>query len=211
MQRARLGFLAVLILTGALAACSSGGGSDTSASTRTTARRNPTTSTGASPSTTAAAPSGGAQWTTYDRDAARTGVAPDGPPSAASVRRLWASATLDGDVYAQPLLVGDRVIVATENDTVYSLNASDGSVVWSTHLGQPVPATSLPCGDVDPVGITSTPVVDTAAGPRVRGRHDPARPAHALGPRPRDRATRRVDARRRARCGTRRAQPAQRR
>jgi PQQ-like domain len=47
---------------------------------------------------------------------------------------------------------------------VYSLNASDGSVVWSTHLGQPVPATSLPCGNIDPVGITSTPVVDTAAG-----------------------------------------------
>ena len=36
--------------------------------------------------------------------------------------------------------------------------------MWSTHLGQPVPATSLPCGDIDPVGITSTPVVDTAAG-----------------------------------------------
>lgn len=70
------------------------------------------------------------------------------------------SSTLDGDVYAQPLLVGGRVIIATENDTVYSLNAADGSVVWKQHLGEPVPGSSLPCGDVDPVGITGTPVID---------------------------------------------------
>jgi outer membrane protein assembly factor BamB len=70
------------------------------------------------------------------------------------------SSTLDGDVYAQPLLVGGRVIIATENDTVYSLNAADGSIVWKHHLGEPVPGSSLPCGDVDPVGITGTPVVD---------------------------------------------------
>src|SRR5262249_20304221 len=66
-------------------------------------------------------------------------------------------------VYAQPLIVGDRVIVATANDTVYALRASDGGVEWHTHLGDPVPASALPCGNVDPVGITSTPVVDGAA------------------------------------------------
>src|SRR4029077_3020268 len=32
------------------------------------------------------------------------------------------------------------------------------------NLGTPVPSSSLPCGNVNPVGITSTPVLDAAAG-----------------------------------------------
>jgi len=41
--------------------------------------------------------------------------------------------------------------------------AATGSVIWSSHVGTPVPATSLPCGDITPsVGITGTPVIDTA-------------------------------------------------
>ena len=79
------------------------------------------------------------------------------------MRNVWTSPTLDGDVYAQPLLAGSRVVIATENDTIYSLDASDGKVEWKTHLGEPVSGSSLPCGNVDPVGITSTPVVDTNA------------------------------------------------
>jgi outer membrane protein assembly factor BamB len=67
-------------------------------------------------------------------------------------------------VYAQPLVVGDRVIIATENDTVYALNAADGTTVWKQHLGEPVSGSSLPCGNVDPVGITSTPAVDVDGG-----------------------------------------------
>jgi outer membrane protein assembly factor BamB len=97
---------------------------------------------------------------TYDGDAARSGVAFDGPSPSRGVRVLWASPTLDGDVYAQPLVVGARVVIATENDTVYSLRARDGAIVWRRHLGEPVSNASLPCGDVDPVGITSTPVID---------------------------------------------------
>jgi outer membrane protein assembly factor BamB len=38
-------------------------------------------------------------------------------------------------------------------------------VVWSVHLGRPVPAGSLPCGDITPtVGITGTPVIDPSRG-----------------------------------------------
>jgi outer membrane protein assembly factor BamB len=70
---------------------------------------------------------------------------------------------LDGDVYAQPLVVGGRVVIATENDTVYSLRAGDGAIVWKRHVGEPVLGSLLPCGNVDPVGITSTPVVDVRA------------------------------------------------
>ena len=55
--------------------------------------------------------------------------------------------------------------VATENDTVYALAATNGAVAWSVHLGTPVPSSILPCGDISPtVGITSTPVIDQARG-----------------------------------------------
>jgi len=79
------------------------------------------------------------------------------------LRTRWVSPSVDGDIYAQPLVVGGRVVIATENDSVYSLDASDGHVVWRTHVGEPVPGSSLPCGNVDPVGITGTPVVDVDA------------------------------------------------
>jgi outer membrane protein assembly factor BamB len=109
-------------------------------------------------------PASGGQWTTYDHDSARSGLAPDGPSSSSAVRARWASPRLDGDVYAQPLVVGQRLVVATANDTIYSLDVSDGTPVWKTHLGEPVSGSALPCGNVDPVGVTSTPVVDSAAG-----------------------------------------------
>lgn len=68
-------------------------------------------------------------------------------------------------MYASPLIVNGHVIVATENDTVYSLDLFTGSVVWKTHLGDPVEASSLPCGDIGPVtGITGTPAADETSG-----------------------------------------------
>ena len=40
----------------------------------------------------------------------------------------------------------------------------DGEVrVGTVVLGMPVPRANLPCGNIDPVGITSTPVVDRGA------------------------------------------------
>ena len=75
----------------------------------------------------------------------------------------WTSPTLDGQLYGQPLVYAGRVYVATENDTVYALAAATGKVAWSAHLGSPVQAGSLPCGDIRPVaGITGTPVIDPA-------------------------------------------------
>jgi outer membrane protein assembly factor BamB len=61
--------------------------------------------------------------------------------------------------------VGGHVIVATESNTVYSLDLFTGSTVWQKNLGEPVDASSLPCGNIRPVtGITGTPVADPAAG-----------------------------------------------
>jgi outer membrane protein assembly factor BamB len=114
-------------------------------------------------STSAPAPVGQAvRWSTYYGAESRSGSASDGPASPATVHKLW-SAAVDGLIYAQPLIVGNRVVVATENNSVYVLNAANGSVVWHTRVGNPVPNSALPCGDVDPVGITGTPVVDVRA------------------------------------------------
>ena len=71
-----------------------------------------------------------------------------------------------GDVYAQPLYIegGPRgravVIAVTESNNVYALDAINGSILWQTNVGPPVPAGVLPCGNVQPVGISGTPVVD---------------------------------------------------
>ena len=102
-----------------------------------------------------------ADWPAYGRTAARSGVSVSSP-APGQVRRAW-TAAVDGAVYAQPLIIGSEVIVATENDTVYALDASTGAVRWSRHLASPVPS-GLPCGNVDPSGITGTPVADVAAG-----------------------------------------------
>jgi outer membrane protein assembly factor BamB len=64
-------------------------------------------------------------------------------------------------VYAQPLVYGSNVYVATENDSVYALDGATGALVWSVHLATPEPSSAAPCGDISPsIGITSTPVID---------------------------------------------------
>ena len=136
-----------------LAACSSGSGTKTKSNTGTTATTAPQTG---------AAQPGGA-WPTYHRDALRTGVEPNGP-TPGSLRRVWESPGLDGAVYAEPLFVGNQVFVATERNNVYSLDATTGKVQWQKNLGEPVPRSQLPCGNIDPTGITSTPVADARRG-----------------------------------------------
>ncbi len=72
---------------------------------------------------------------------------------------------VDGDVYASPLIVAGHVIVATENNTVYSLDLFSGAVVWMAHLGDAVDGSSLPCGNIKPLtGITGTPAADRSVG-----------------------------------------------
>jgi outer membrane protein assembly factor BamB len=102
-------------------------------------------------------------WPVYHRDGARSGVAADQTPLK-KVHQTWRSAQLDALVYAQPLVVGNRVIIATEANSVYSLDAASGHLAWKRALGSPVDGGSLPCGNIDPTGITGTPAIDTAAG-----------------------------------------------
>jgi outer membrane protein assembly factor BamB len=146
---------AALALSGALAGCStatsSGAPAPTPAAQPGTVRPVPTDSPAALAAT---------DWTTYHRDAARTGAAP-ASPAAGRLSIAWRR-SLDGAVYGQPLVVGGLVIAATEGDTVYGLDRATGRVRWHVHLGTPVPLSALPCGNIDPLGITGTPVYDPA-------------------------------------------------
>ena len=54
--------------------------------------------------------------------------------------------------------------MATEGNTVYALDAGTGGEVWKRSLGKPAPLSSLPCGNIDPLGITGTPVIDEGSG-----------------------------------------------
>ncbi len=77
---------------------------------------------------------------------------------------------VEGHVYAQPLFwhppgaAHGMLVVATESNTVYALDATTGHTVWRAALGAPVSHSALPCGNIDPLGITGTPVIDPAAG-----------------------------------------------
>jgi outer membrane protein assembly factor BamB len=117
----------------------------------------------ASAATTTAATHPAAAWGQYNANAARAGVAP-GIATAGKLGKAW-SDRLDGQVHAQPLVVGSMVIAATENDSLYALSKSTGKVIWRTHVGTPVPQSALHgCGNIFPLGITGTPIYDQGDG-----------------------------------------------
>jgi uncharacterized protein (TIGR03118 family) len=132
---------------------------------------------------------GGTDVLTYHNDNSRTGadlsettLTPQNV-NASSFGKLF-SYKVDGDVYAQPLEVsqvqmGDGqvhnvLVVATENDSVYALDANDPTagprhdgVLWQTSFIDPAKGiTPVPSQDVENAGIvptdgiTSTPVID---------------------------------------------------
>src|SRR6516162_899991 len=126
---------------------------------------------------------------TYHNDNSRTGanlnettLTPQNV-NASSFGKLF-SYKVDGQVYAQPLEVSqvrmsdgkihNVLIVATENDSVYALDANDptagprhNGVLWRdsfidpAHGVTPVPFQDVESGDIVPIiGITGTPVID---------------------------------------------------
>ena len=105
----------------------------------------------------------GAGWTTYHHDNARTGYDATAPNiTSPSPSSQW-NTPLDSNVYAEPLIWNGLVIAVTENDSIYGLNESTGAVVWHVVAGASV-ATHYCSSEINPVGITSTPVIDTATG-----------------------------------------------
>lgn len=118
-----------------------------------------------------------ANWTMYHANPARTGYVAD-MPDPTRLAKLWTT-RLDGAVYAEPLVVNGLVVVATENDSLYALDAATGRVRWRRSVGTPVPRSVLPCGDVSPLGITGTPVYDPRTG-LVFAAAEVTGPAHIL-------------------------------
>jgi outer membrane protein assembly factor BamB len=114
-----------------------------------------------SPATVPASPgaaAGAADWPTYHGTMDRAGVSTT-MPAASGTPRLIQSLKLDGQVYASPIVVRGLTIVATEQDTVYAFDQSYRQV-WKRGLGSPSPAQQRQCGDINPLGITGTPVYD---------------------------------------------------
>ena len=91
------------------------------------------------------------------------------PSEAANLTRdLNFDGTISGNVYAQPLYIENgpggaaMIIAVTESNNIYALNATTGLVIWQRNVGPPV-TSGLPCGNISPLGITGTPVVDLAS------------------------------------------------
>jgi outer membrane protein assembly factor BamB len=154
--------LALLAASAILAACSSGAPAPRAPPGSGASSLPPAApSSAASPSAPAAAT---ADWPAYHGNAARTGTVA-GLPQAGPLALAW-TRRLGAAVYGQPLVIGGTVIAATESDQVYGLSRATGRILWSTRIGTgaPVPLSAQPCGDIDPLGITGTPVYDPATG-----------------------------------------------
>jgi Chitobiase/beta-hexosaminidase C-terminal domain/PQQ enzyme repeat len=122
--------------------------------------------------------------TTYHNDNSRTGeytqetVLTPANVSGGQFGKVFTT-PVDGWVYAQPLYMSNVSIggsthnvlyVATENDTLYAIDAATGTIYWHYSLvpanGVPVSSsTDINCTDLVPeVGVTGTPVIDPTTG-----------------------------------------------
>ncbi|MDQ2754848.1 MAG: PQQ-like beta-propeller repeat protein, partial [Actinomycetota bacterium] len=103
-------------------------------------------------------------WPTYHADPARSGADPAEAPLS-PLSPAWSN-RLDGTAsYGQPVVADGRVFAATEGDGVFALDPHNGRALWQASIGTPLTGVSaaVGCGNIDPLGITSTPVLDTAA------------------------------------------------
>jgi hypothetical protein len=105
------------------------------------------------------------------KNATRDGHFVDARLTRAAVRAAHAdaafvAASLQGPIFAQPLYAENgatgrkTIFVATEQDVVYALDATSGAIIWQKAIGTPVPQPRFECANIDPVGITGTPVID---------------------------------------------------
>jgi hypothetical protein len=119
-------------------------------------------------------PIGGDSVLTHHKNPTRDGVYVQPALTKTAVATLHQDTTfkptgIQGAMYAQPLFVDgqgagpDLVIVATEANNVYALDGATGATVWAKSFGTSVPLASMPCGNIDPYGVTGTPVIDAAS------------------------------------------------
>ena len=120
---------------------------------------------GTTPSACATAPSAAGSagdWPVYHRTADRHGVDTNSP-KLGTLKGSW-GVLLDGAMLASPVVAGEIVVTATENNTVYGISAVTGCLAWSNHLGDPVDATKQRCYPFPRIGITATPAIDVQKG-----------------------------------------------
>ena len=123
----------------------------------------------------------GTDVTTYKNDLSRSGQ--NLSESALTLNTVTSSTfgllrtlPVDGKVDAQPLYLSqlsaaggsfNTVFVATEHDSMYAFDSDSGAVLWHVSLlgtGE-TPSDARGCNQVVPeIGVTSTPVIDRAAG-----------------------------------------------
>ena len=133
------------------------------------------------PATLAVVAAATADVVTYHNDDARTGqnlnevILTPSNVNSSSFGKLNFFST-DGKVDGQPLYLSslnlasgtlDVLYVVTEHDSVYALDANAGTVLWQVSvLGtEETPSDDHGCSQISPeIGITSTPVIDRAAG-----------------------------------------------
>jgi outer membrane protein assembly factor BamB len=84
-------------------------------------------------------------------------------PNVSGSLKVVRSIKLDGAVYASPIAVDGVIVVATENDSVYGFNAQ-GKRLWHTRVAKPSPGYERQCGNIDPLGITGTPIYSAQTG-----------------------------------------------
>jgi Immunoglobulin I-set domain len=119
---------------------------------------------------------------TYHNDVGRTGqnlnetILTPGNVNSTGFGKIGFLSVL-GPVDAEPLYVSNLtvggaahnvVFLATENDLVYAFDADTFAQLWNVSVLEPneVPSDTRACGQITPnIGVTSTPVIDLAAGP----------------------------------------------
>jgi len=106
----------------------------------------------------------------YHKNPSRDGLSIDPALNAAALAAFHQdpgfAPALDGAIYAQPLFMEngpqgkDALFVVTEKNWAYALDARDGQVLWQRQVAAPAAVGLFGCGNIDPLGITCTPVID---------------------------------------------------
>lgn len=81
--------------------------------------------------------------------------------SSSAFGQRW-STPVNGVVAAQPLVTGANVVVATQNNYVYGIDATTGKKSWTRQLGPAWPTSAVNCNSGS-TGITATPVYDASS------------------------------------------------
>ena len=79
------------------------------------------------------------------------------------------AATFTGSTWASPLYLQNgphgkgAFFTVTNGNDVFALDETTGAIVWTKNIGTAASRSGQSCGDIQPIGIISTPVIDEAA------------------------------------------------